>query len=112
MKKHTEIIFIRPKSVHSFKFFKFFQKNKIEKKIIKIEFKIFFVIFFSGEYAFRTIADYLSWAKRPMISRIDKLDNKIPMWFVFGGKSWIDFTSGFDARNKRPDSILTSVKVS
>ena len=72
---------------------------------------VLFVLFFSGEAGFRAIAEYFGYAKNPMIKRIDKVDNNIPIWFIYGSRSWIDSAAGFNAMFIRQGSILTSVKV-
>lgn len=46
-----------------------------------------------------------------MIKRIDKVANNIPIWFIYGSRSWIDPSSGFLAMVNRQDSVFTSVKV-
>lgn len=32
-----------------------------------------------------------------MIRRIDKIKSDIPIWFVYGSRSWIDYTAGYSA---------------
>jgi hypothetical protein len=46
-----------------------------------------------------------------MIRRIDKVSNNIPIWFVYGSRSWVDYSSGYVSITLRQNSILTSVKV-
>ena len=46
-----------------------------------------------------------------MIKRIEKVDNNIPIWFIYGSRSWIDSSAGFSSMYLRQGSILTSVKV-
>lgn len=65
----------------------------------------------SGEAGFRAIAEYFGFAKNPMIRRIDKVNDNIPIWFIYGGRSWIDNASGFESINLRQNSVSTSVKV-
>lgn len=65
----------------------------------------------SGEAGFRAISEYFGYAKNPMIKRIDKVDNNIPIWFIYGSRSWIDSAAGFTSMYIRQGSILTSVKL-
>ncbi len=65
----------------------------------------------SGETGFMAISDYFGYAKMPMIRRIDKVDNEIPIWFIYGSRSWIDPSSGFLSIYLRQNSVYTSVKV-
>lgn len=51
----------------------------------------------SGEAGFRAVAKYFGFAKNPMIKRIDKIKTHIPIWFVYGSRSWIDCTAGYTA---------------
>lgn len=57
------------------------------------------------------MAEYFGYAKNPMIRRVVKIDNSIPIWFIYGSRSWIDQSAGFIAIYNRPESILTAVKV-
>ncbi|CAI5453167.1 unnamed protein product [Caenorhabditis angaria] len=47
----------------------------------------------SGEKAFKNIATDLAWAKRPMAQRFHELDTKVPVTFIHGVRSWIDYES-------------------
>jgi len=51
----------------------------------------------SGEAGFRAVAKYFGFAKNPMIKRIDKINTNIPIWFIYGSRSWVDCTAGFSA---------------
>lgn len=46
-----------------------------------------------------------------MIRRIDKVNDNIPIWFIYGGRSWIDNASGFESINLRQNSVSTTVKL-
>lgn len=46
-----------------------------------------------------------------MIRRIATVDSGIPVWFIYGGRSWIDHTAGFTSIHLRQNAISTSVKV-
>lgn len=66
----------------------------------------------SGEYGFRAIsADQYGFAKNPMIKRIEKVSSKIPIWFIYGSRSWIDCTPGFSTKYIRNRFAYVSVKV-
>ncbi|CAF0776794.1 unnamed protein product [Brachionus calyciflorus] len=65
----------------------------------------------SGEAGFRAIAEYFGFAKNPMIQRINKVSDNIPIWFVYGSRSWIDSEAGFTSINLRQNSVSTSVKL-
>jgi hypothetical protein len=61
-------------------------------------FVLFFgIIFFpkSGEEGFRSMSKYHGYAKDPMIERIDKVRPNIPIWFIYGSRTWIDYTSAY-----------------
>jgi hypothetical protein len=51
----------------------------------------------SGEAGFQSIARYFGFAKNPMIRRIDKVKAGMPIWFIYGSRSWIDCTAGYSA---------------
>jgi hypothetical protein len=68
-------------------------------------------LFESGEYGFKAIAEVFGFAKNPMIRRIQNVDDNIPVWFIYGGRSWIDHTPGFTSIHLRQNSISTTVKV-
>jgi abhydrolase domain-containing protein 4 len=51
----------------------------------------------TGEAGFRAIAEYFGYAKNPMIRRIEKVKFSIPIWFIYGSRSWIDSSPGFAA---------------
>lgn len=68
----------------------------------------------SGEAGFRSISKYFGFAKNPMIRRIDKVKSHIPVWFIYGSRSWIDCTAGYSAiylRQSINESTLMSVEI-
>jgi hypothetical protein len=73
--------------------------------------KSFFFFNLSGEYGFRVIADQVRYAKNPMIKRIESLDAKVPIWFIYGSKSWIDKEAGLHVKEIRDSFAYVSVKV-
>lgn len=46
------------------------------------------------------------WAKNPMVNRIDKLDQNIPITLCYGSRSWIDHSAADIIRDKRRDSYF------
>ena len=57
------------------------------------------------------MAENFGFAKSPMIRRIDRVDPSIPIWFIYGSRSWIDPASGFSSIYLRANSVHTSVKI-
>lgn len=57
------------------------------------------------------MADQLRYAKYPMIKRIENLDLSIPIWFIYGKKTWIDKEAGEIVKNMRDGNAYVSVKV-
>ncbi|VDP20788.1 unnamed protein product [Soboliphyme baturini] len=61
----------------------------------------------SGEVAFSTISVPFGWAKRPMISRIEKIREDIPLTFIYGSRSWVDCGPGYTTKYQlRPYSYV------
>jgi len=60
----------------------------------------------SGEAAFKTLAAPFGYAKNPIITSIDQLDPKVPLTFIYGGKSWITSDSGKMIQDLRKDSYV------
>lgn len=65
----------------------------------------------SGEYGFRAIADHVRYAKHPMINRITDLSPNIPIWFIYGNKSWIDKEAGNIVKENRNGIGFVSVEM-
>ncbi len=66
----------------------------------------------SGNRAFESILnmDIFLTSKYPLINRIDKIDQHIPIWFIHGANSFI--TNPFSqVASLRPNSSKTFVKV-
>ena len=76
-----------------------------------IQFILSECFYLSGEMGFRGIADHFGLAKNPMINRINKVDKDTPIWFVFGGLSWIKSTSGLLAADIRHQANAAPVTV-
>ena len=67
--------------------------------------------YFRGKEAAACVAVKYAFSKNPLINRIDKLSSNVPVWFIFGGRSWIKFQDGFRVAAKRPEHAKTYVKV-
>lgn len=68
----------------------------------------------SGEAGFRAVAKFFGYAKNPMIKRIENVKTHIPIWFVYGSRSWIDCTAGYSAvyiRQKLSQTAQISVEI-
>jgi len=62
----------------------------------------------SGESAFKTLSASFGWAKRPMIDRIPALKKDVPMTFIYGSRSWMDASPGYEMQQHlRPDSYVS-----
>ncbi|CAF0785897.1 unnamed protein product [Adineta ricciae] len=64
----------------------------------------------TGEQAFRTISDCFAWAKDPMINRIHSLDERIPIYFLYGEQSWLTADASLAIQEKRPNVFVETVK--
>lgn len=45
----------------------------------------------TGEEVFKCLSENLGWAKQPMSKRFHELDNTVPVTFIHGERSWIDW---------------------
>ncbi|UMM32295.1 hypothetical protein L5515_006144 [Caenorhabditis briggsae] len=45
----------------------------------------------TGEMVFKCLSENLGWAKQPMSKRFHELDNTVPVTFIHGERSWIDW---------------------
>lgn len=43
------------------------------------------------------MSKYHGNARMPMIKRIDKIKIHIPIWFIYGTRTWIDYTAAYFA---------------
>jgi pimeloyl-ACP methyl ester carboxylesterase len=50
----------------------------------------------------------LRYAKNPMDHRIVSLNTQIPIWFVYGGSSWMERTAGEYVKEHR-DNVIVKV---
>jgi len=60
----------------------------------------------SGETAFRSLSIPYGWAKYPMIHRVKEIDSKIPMTVLYGSRSWMDSSSGYNIKYLRDKSYV------
>nr|CDS28415.1 abhydrolase domain containing protein [Hymenolepis microstoma] len=60
----------------------------------------------TGEDAFRNLCQMPGWAARPMLPRIAQVATDLPITFIYGGRSWVDMSSGLQARTLRPNSYV------
>lgn len=60
----------------------------------------------TGEEAFGNLCQMPGWAARPMLPRIQQVAADLPITFIYGGRSWIDMSSGLQARTLRPNSYV------
>jgi pimeloyl-ACP methyl ester carboxylesterase len=66
----------------------------------------------SGEDGFKAVSEQHGFSKNPMIKRIEKVSSKIPIWFIYGSRSWIDSSPGFATKYIRNRFAYVSVRVS
>ncbi|XP_075068501.1 1-acylglycerol-3-phosphate O-acyltransferase ABHD5 isoform X2 [Mixophyes fleayi] len=65
----------------------------------------------SGETAFRNMTIPYGWARRPMLQRIDKMHQDIPITVIYGARSCIDGNSGSTIQSLRPNSYVTTIAI-
>lgn len=58
----------------------------------------------SGETAFKNMTIPYGWAKRPMLERMDQLQQGIPITIIYGSRSSVDSNSGSTIKALRPHS--------
>lgn len=46
------------------------------------------------------------WAKYPMINRVDKLSDEVPITLLYGSRSWIDHSASEIIQDKRINSYV------
>ena len=57
------------------------------------------------------MSDTFYYSKHPLIKRVHKLNDSLPVWFIHGVNTFIDSDLAFEVKNKRVSSN-TFVKVS
>ncbi|XP_055343727.1 (Lyso)-N-acylphosphatidylethanolamine lipase-like isoform X2 [Paramacrobiotus metropolitanus] len=58
----------------------------------------------SGEVAFKHMTVPYGWAKNAMLKRMYKIEDKVPISFVYGSRSWIDHTVAYLVKENRTNS--------
>ncbi|KAL3320544.1 Alpha/beta hydrolase domain-containing protein 4 [Cichlidogyrus casuarinus] len=64
----------------------------------------------TGEKAFGNLSTEKVWAAMPMLTRLPSIPKEIPITFVYGGRSWLDMSTGIKAKGLRQGSYV-DVKV-
>ena len=65
----------------------------------------------SGKNAYGKLSVLNVWARDPLIKRINLLDDKVPITFIFGSKSWFDHGSAYEVKCSRSNQDLVSVHI-
>ncbi|KAH8253052.1 hypothetical protein KR032_003386 [Drosophila birchii] len=60
----------------------------------------------SGESAFHTMVQSIGWAKNPMIHRIQDVRGDVPITFIYGSRSWLDFSYGENVKSQRGSNMV------
>lgn len=60
----------------------------------------------SGEAGFKSLTWSLGWAKRPMIHRMADISRDLPITFVYGSRTWMDRSTGWNVKHNRTDSYV------
>lgn len=60
----------------------------------------------SGEAAFKAMTDEAGWARHPMMYRLNSLDWRLPITFVYGSRSWINRQPGLQIKYSRLNSYV------
>lgn len=63
-----------------------------------------------GESAFHAMMQGFGWAKNPIVKRMDKLSENIPITLLYGSRSWVDNSAGETIKQYRP-SLYVNVQV-
>lgn len=65
-----------------------------------------YICFNRGESAFHALMFSFGWAKNPMVKRMHKLSDDIPITLLYGSKSWVDNSAGEMIMQYRPSSYV------
>ncbi|XP_063919060.1 (Lyso)-N-acylphosphatidylethanolamine lipase-like isoform X2 [Zophobas morio] len=60
----------------------------------------------TGETAFHRMIKGFGWAKNPMLNRIHKLDNRVPITLMNGSNTWMDRSVGKKLKELRKSSYV------
>ena len=61
----------------------------------------------SGEIAWDKMTHPFTWAKNPMLNRVNLLEGKLPVSFIFGKRTWMDTSVGEKTRIIRGEDCYT-----
>lgn len=59
-----------------------------------------------GESAFHAMMQGFGWAKNPIVRRMDKLRDDIPITLLYGSRSWVDNSAGEMIKQNRSSSYV------
>ncbi|KAL4616923.1 1-acylglycerol-3-phosphate O-acyltransferase ABHD5 isoform X2 [Arapaima gigas] len=65
----------------------------------------------SGETAFKNMTIPYGWAKRPMLQRISRVHQDIPISVIYGSRSSIEGNSGNRIKDMRPNSYVETIAI-
>ncbi|VVC26343.1 Alpha/beta hydrolase fold-1,Alpha/Beta hydrolase fold [Cinara cedri] len=60
----------------------------------------------TGESAFISLVTGFGWAKNPMIKRLEYLDKRVPITFIYGKNTWMDKSVGEIVKKERANSFV------
>ncbi|XP_011648272.1 protein ABHD4 isoform X3 [Pogonomyrmex barbatus] len=60
----------------------------------------------SGESAFHAMMQGFGWAKNPIVKRMDKLSDDIPITLLYGSRSWVDNSAGETIKQYKSSSYV------
>ncbi|KAG7258620.1 hypothetical protein CRUP_028872 [Coryphaenoides rupestris] len=66
----------------------------------------------SGEVGYWAMMQSLTWAKRPMLHRVDQLPASLPVTMLYGDRSWMNASSGHQAAKIRGEAYTRVVLIS
>lgn len=59
-----------------------------------------------GESAFHAMMHGFGWAKNPVVKRMDKLSDDMPITLLYGSRSWVDNSAGETIKQYRSSSYV------
>ncbi|XP_028417675.1 1-acylglycerol-3-phosphate O-acyltransferase ABHD5-like [Dendronephthya gigantea] len=65
----------------------------------------------SGKNAYSKLSVLNIWARDPLIKRINSLDEKVQITFIFGSKSWFDHRSAYEVKCSRLNQNSVNVNI-
>lgn len=61
----------------------------------------------SGEVMFAAVSLPYGWARAPLINRVQEIDSRLPITFIYGEKTWMDKTVGRKVQDLRAGSSVS-----